>query len=193
MRAKRILVVGGACVLGLAVVHLSSLTTEPNASAPSPATAATPAAIAPPVAASPRTEVRFATPLPAAQSTPQASRAAPARERAVLERIEQDLGERLRAERVDPSWAPETERAIANAFAGPKFAGLQLDAVSCGRTMCKLVVSASEQVADVEGTLEELTTKQPLRAGGFLRFTGPRTATLFVTRAGHKLPPAPKS
>lgn len=192
MRAKPILVLGGACLVGLAAVHLTAASTEQTTTA-----TASPPATSPPVAksvvASPRAEVRFAAPFPLASSTTPAPAPedGPARDRAILERIEQDLGERLRAERVDPAWAPETERAIASAITGPAFAGMKLDAVSCGATMCRLAVSAGDQVTDVEGTLEELTTTQPFRAGGFVRFTSPRTMTMFVARAGHELPPPP--
>ena len=187
MRAKPILVLGGACLVGLAAVHLTAASTTEQATP-----AAAPSSVATSHNPSPRAEARFAVPLPSIPSKAPEPEAGPARDRALLARIEQDLSERLRAERVDPSWAPATERAIVMAIAGPKFAGMKLDAVACGATMCRLAVTAGDQVADVEGTLEELTTTQPFRAGGFVRFTSPRTVTMFVAREGQRLPPAPR-
>ena len=191
MRAKLILVLVGACLVGVAAVHLTRESTAERTNAA--ATSTRSAAVATPDVQRPRAEVRLAAPSSAATALEPKPQASPEEERAQIARIEQYLGERLESERVDPAWALGAEGEIAKAIAGPAFAGLRLDSVSCRATICRLGVTASEQVTDVEGTIEELTTAQPLRAGGFMRFTTPRTVTMFVARAGHALPRMPRS
>ena len=206
MRAKPILVLGGACLVALAAAHLMAESSAPRtASANEVAPAVHPAfdpelnvevgrpgaeVRALPGAAAPPVSTSTSTPEPGSELTPQ-ERAARAQEQ--VARVEQDLGDRLRAERVDRSWAHDTERTIAGTLAGPPFSGLQLEDVTCGATLCRLSLTANDQVADVEALVGELTSTQPFRHGGFLRFTSARALTMFVARKGHPLPPPPRT
>lgn len=199
MRATPILVLGGACLVALTAAHLMS-----ESAAPAPTGAS--AGAHPALEAAPRKEP---TPRPAARPLPSvaAGEAAPApapavppdpadqakRDQAQVARIEQDLGARLRAERVDPAWAPGAQQAIASTLSGPAFAGLRLEHVTCGATLCRVGLAAGEQVADVEGLVEELTSTPAFRHGGFMRYTGRRAVTMFVARQGHPLPPPPRA
>ncbi len=196
MRAKPFLLFGGTCLLGVAAVWmLQDLAALP------PPVARDAAPVAPLVhenTATPRIETpRLAgvavkslaadPPRDTAQEDPVG------RDRQVLAKIDANLGEKLRGERVDAAWSRETESAIANAVADPGFAGLRLDAVRCGSTLCRVAITAGDEVDDVHALVEELTSTRPFRAGGFLRFTGDRAVTMFVTRAGTQLPPPPRS
>lgn len=204
MRAKPILVLGGACLVALAAAHLMA-----ESSAPRTASANQLAPVVRPASdpelklevGRPGAEVRglqgaaarpvstpTSAPEPGTELTPQEQAA---RDQERVARVEQNLGDRLRAERVDPTWAHETERAIAGAVAAPSLSGLQLEHVTCGATLCRVGLTANEQVANVEALVEELTSTQPFRHGGFVHFTSARTLTMFVARKGHPLPPPP--
>jgi len=202
MRAKPILVLGGACLVALAAAHLMAESSAPRTASANEAAPAVRPASAPGLnveADRPGTEVRAlqgaaARPVSTPTSSPESAAGLTPQEQAAREqervaRVEQDLGEHLRAERVDPTWARDTERAIASTLADPSLSGLHLEHVSCGATLCRVGLTADEQVANVEALVEGLTSTQPFRHGGFVHFTSARTLTMFVARKGHPLPP----
>ena len=199
MRAKPILLLGGACAVSVAAVFLVtelSAAPVPTTSEPPPALAAAPERYEAPTTEHRAPVLGGAAPLatPAAPAAVAATASSPReRELQLLASIDADLTERLRAERADPSWARETEAAIATTLGGAAFAGLRLEAVKCGASLCRVSLHASEQVADVDALVEDLTTTDAFRHGGFVNFTTPREVTMFVARKGHPLPPAPRT
>jgi hypothetical protein len=199
MRAKPILLLGGACIVGAAAVGLvAELSTSPEVDAieTQPRVAGAPAAapVLPPISEHRGLARAAATPVSvAASGASEPDLTPPQREQQLVARIDDSLAERLRGERVDPAWARETEASITTTLGGASFAGLRLGALKCGATMCRLSLQASEQVADVDAVIEELTTAQAFRHGGFVRFTAERDLTMFVAREGHPLPPPPST
>lgn len=196
MRAKPMLLLGGMCVLGIAAAWMVQ-----DLGAPPEVVARDTPSIAPPAhenTASPHVELpRLASArvesVPAGSSGETTPVDPVARDKKLLARIDASLADKLRGERIDTAWASDTEASIANAVADPGFAGLHLDAVRCGSTLCRVAITVGDQVDDVAGLVEELTSTRPFRAGGFLRFTGERAVTMFVTRTGTQLPPPPHS
>jgi hypothetical protein len=196
MRARTVALLGGMTLVG---VVIAKLVADTGAPAPEPSEVAVAERAVDPVGLEVqrlRADVRA---LRAAPGTP-ATKPAPepqlsredriARSKERLARIEDDLGARLRAETVDGTWARETEATIASTITT---SGLQLESISCGSTMCRVGVTAPEQVAELDLVLENMTMTEPFRHGGFLRHTGPRTITMFVARKGHPLSRPPRS
>jgi hypothetical protein len=192
MRAKPILLVSGTCIVGALAVHLTTQLSTPSAVS---------AEVAPEPESMPMHDERPAaaqleSPVIAARPAASAAAAEPAaasRQEQQIAKIDARLTERLRGERVDAAWARETESAIASTLAAPSFSGFRLDALTCAATMCRVALTAAETVADVDGALEELTSTQPFRHGGFVHFTSKRALTMFVARKGHRLPPPPRT
>ena len=170
MRVKPLLLLAGSCALAVSAVVMTR-----DLAAPAADTVVTAGAPAKPT-------IRARALPPPAVLDPKA------RDETRLAQIDHDLDAVLRTERVDPAWAHATEAAIAGEVAGPRFAGLHLDAVACSATLCKIAISAAPTLPDLSGLVEELTTSRSFRAGGFVRFTDERTVTLFVARAGTNLP-----
>lgn len=194
MRAKLVLLLGGSVIVGAAALWLArdlgaapaQASHEPSPSAPVDEDRGTQPVHTPHLANTTARAVR-------AISSHDTAQDPVTRDNEVLAKIDANLADRLRGERVDAGWANETESAIVNAVADPGFAGLRLEAVHCGSTICRVAIAAGNEVDDVAALVEELTSAQPFRSGGFLRFTGDRAVTMFVARAGTQLPPPPRS
>lgn len=192
MRRNAVLIVGGACVVaGVALRLANELSETPEILVETPPER-TPAPVGE-SEARPSPAAASVTPRPPSSAAPPTETSVAPREQPQVARIDESLTERLRGERVDPSWARETESAIASALAAPSFAGFRLDALTCAATLCRLALTAGDTVADVDGAVEELTSSQPFRHGGFVRFTSERALTMFIARKGHPLPPPPRT
>jgi hypothetical protein len=192
MRAKPILLVSGTCIVGALAVHLATQLSTPSAVSAKVAPAREPVT----TSEQRQAEHRESPPIAARPASPVAPASEPAaapRQEQQIAKIDASLAERLRGERVDAAWARETESAIARTLAAPSFTGFRLDALTCAATMCRVALTAAETVPDVDGALEELTSTQPFRHGGFVHFTSKRALTMFVARKGHRLPPPPRT
>ncbi|HEY5928331.1 MAG TPA: hypothetical protein VIV11_41870 [Kofleriaceae bacterium] len=191
MRATSMFLLGGATLVGVVIAKLAA---DSGESAPDTARIAERTGDPVGLEAQRSADVRATHALPqvpAAEPEPPRSRDDQvARSQAQIARIDEDLATRLRAEAVDSAWANQTEGAIASTVAS---SGLKLESVRCGSTLCRIGVSANDQVAELDLVLEKLTMAEAFRHGGFLRHTGPREVTMFVARKGHKLPRAPRS
>jgi hypothetical protein len=126
------------------------------------------------------------TPAPAAAPRPALPRVPIAERREALMSTLQD---RYRSETIDPKWSPTRIQEIKAAFATtlPEVAVLSAE---CASTLCKVVVEHPD--ADSQGSLAERAPEaQGLGTPTYYlldRHSTPPRTTLFMARAGHRLP-----
>jgi hypothetical protein len=99
------------------------------------------------------------------------------------------LGRALAAEPVDRSWAPATERLIADTMNRPVFKGSKLLDATCHSTLCRLEVGHDSE-ADRRRFSSVLPTRLPSMPSGSMRNAeGPgRKTIVYVAREGHRIP-----
>jgi hypothetical protein len=125
---------------------------------------------------------------PLAAEEPEAVPTRSARESAA--RFEQALANRLASEGDDPAWSRATEARIATALRGDAFAGTQLRAARCQRTLCRIQLAHTDPDTQ-ESFLAKVTHTPPFNTRGYIKpsLPGEPAATeVYVARDGHPLP-----
>jgi hypothetical protein len=99
------------------------------------------------------------------------------------------LARKLAAEPLDQSWAPATERLIADTIKKPVFKGSKLVEASCRSTLCRFEVLHDSE-ADRHRFSSALPTRLPsLPSGSMRNAEGPdRKTIVYVAREGHQVP-----
>ena len=99
------------------------------------------------------------------------------------------LAIKLAAEPVDRSWAPATERLIADTLARPAFKGSKLLAASCRSTLCRFEVSHDSET-DRRTFSSTLPNRLPSLPSGSMRNAegSERKTIVYVAREGHRIP-----
>jgi hypothetical protein len=99
------------------------------------------------------------------------------------------LARALAAEPVDRSWAPATERLIADTLGKPVFKGSKLIDASCRSTLCRLEVGHDTELSR-QRFASVLPTRLPSMPSGSMRNAeGPdRKTIVYVAREGHRIP-----
>jgi hypothetical protein len=173
--------------------------------------AGTPPAAAPAIAAAPsvaeaelRTElrqlrgrvaaldVRVSDVAPGAQPEAEAVAEVAPPPREAVARFEQVLATTIAGEADDPSWSRPTEARIAEALRAPTFAGTQLRAARCRRTMCQIELGHVDPDAQ-DAFLARVTHTPPFNTRGYIKPSvpgQPAATEVYVARTGHSLPAA---
>ena len=99
------------------------------------------------------------------------------------------LAVKLAAEPVDRSWAPATERLIADTLAKPAFKGSKLLAATCRSTLCRFDVSHDSET-DRRTFSSTLPNRLPSLPSGSMRNAegNERKTIVYVAREGHRIP-----
>jgi hypothetical protein len=109
----------------------------------------------------------------------------------MVERRVTEFESRMQSEQRDPEWSARAEAAFADVMAGDTFAGSELIAVECAKTLCRAEIGH----AGIDGRDDFLNTAPltpPFDEEGFATHiedgAGVRSV-VFVARKGHELLP----
>jgi hypothetical protein len=105
-------------------------------------------------------------------------------------RFEHALAATIASEGDDPSWSRATEARIASALRSDAFAGTQLRAARCQRTLCRIELAHVDPDAQ-DNFLARVTHTPPFNTRGYIKPSlpgDPAATEVYVARDGAPLP-----
>ncbi|WP_290578310.1 hypothetical protein [Ketobacter sp.] len=93
----------------------------------------------------------------------------------------------LMSEAVDMEWADATLAKVETALISDEFKGLDFVEGNCGATLCRVKLSANQNVP-MEESLQKLSVDRPWNGPTFVSMDSMGNVSLFFARDGHQLP-----